>query len=168
MSPKVQLLLSFAASAALIGTALAAPVAEGGQKFSMVLTDEAEVPGPGDPNASGTANIIINPGQSRVCWEITTSGVNPEYSVVAGSGAHIHRGDATVFGDVVVPLALTLNGTNTGCTPVSRALIEEIRKNPSQFYVNVHWADLDPTDGTLTSYAAGALRAQLKKNQLIR
>lgn len=167
MTPKAQLLLAFGASAALIGTAtLAEPVAQGGQKFSMILTDEAEVPGPGDPNASGFANIIINPGQARVCWEITTSGVDPGYSVAAGSGAHIHRGDATVFGPIVVHLALTLNGTNTGCVDVPRALIEEIRKNPSQFYVNVHWSD-QTAPITLTSYAAGALRAQLRKNQLM-
>lgn len=166
MTPKAQLLLAFGASAALFGTALAEPVAQGGQKFSMILTDEAEVPGPGDPDASGFANIIINPGQARVCWEITTSGVNPGYSVAAGSGAHIHRGDATVAGPIVVHLALTLNGTNTGCVDVARPLIEEIRKNPAQFYVNVHWSD-QTAPITLTSYAAGALRAQLTKNQLM-
>jgi hypothetical protein len=164
MRPKAQLAFTLLGSAALIGTAVgAAPVLEGGQKFSMTLTDEAEVPGPGDPNASGTADITINPGQRRVCWEITTSGVNPAYVIAAGSGAHIHEGDATVAGDVVVPLALTLNGTNTGCTTVSRELIDEIRKSPDQFYVNVHWRH--PTD-PLQNFSAGALRAQLSKAPL--
>ena len=166
MTPKSKLVLAFGASAVLIGTALAAPVAEGGQKFSMILTDEAERPTSGDPNASGTANVIINPGQARVCWEITTAGVDPGYSVAAGSGAHIHRGDTTVAGPVVVHLALTLNGTNAGCVDVPRPLVEEIRKNPANFYVNVHWSD-QTAPITLTSYAAGGLRAQLTKNKLM-
>ena len=163
MTPKTKLLLSVGAAMGLIGVVAAAPVAEGGQKFSMVLTDEAEVPGPGDPNASGTADIIINPGQARVCWEITTSGVNPAFVEAAGVGAHIHRGDATVFGPIVVHLGLTLNGTDTGCIDAPRALIEEIRKNPADFYVNVHWRH--PTDPTL-NFSAGALRAQLEKTPL--
>jgi CHRD domain len=166
MMPKPKLLLALVASAAIVGpAALAAPVAEGGQKFSMVLTDEAEVPGPGDPNASGTANVIINPGQARICWEITTANVNPAYTVAAGTGAHIHRGAITAAGPIVVHFAVTLNGTNTGCVDVPRALIEEIRKNPDRFYVNVHWRH--PTDST-QNFSAGALRAQLTKNQLIR
>ena len=167
MRPHKIIRLSVAATVGLTGIAMAAPVAHGGQKFSMILTDEAEVPGPGDPAASGFANIIINPGQSRICWEITTSGVNPGYSIVAGTGAHIHRGSVTSSGPVVVPLSLTLNGTATGCTTVAnRALIEEIRKYPERFYVNLHWADTT-VPITLTSYAAGALRAQIGKNQLM-
>ena len=164
MRPTAKVASLLLGSAALIGTAVgAAPVLEGGQKYSMTLTDEAEVPGPGDPNASGTADITINPGQRRVCWEITTSGVNPAYVITAGTGAHIHRGDATVAGPVVVPLGVTLNGTNTGCATVSRALIDEIRKSPDQFYVNLHWKH--PTDPT-QDFSAGALRAQLDKAPL--
>lgn len=166
MMPKLNLLLVLAASATIVGpAALAAPVLEGGQKFSMVLTDEAEVPGPGDPNASGTANITINPGQGRICWEITTSNVNPAYVVAANTGGHIHRGAITASGPIVVHFAVTLNGTNTGCVDVARSLIEEIRKNPERFYVNVHWRH--PTDPT-QNFSAGALRAQLTKNPLIR
>ena len=163
MSSTAKIALSLLASATLAGSAIAAPVLEGGQKFSMTLTDEAEVPGPGDPNASGTADITVNPGQERICWSITTSGVNPAYVIAAGSGAHIHRGDVTVAGPVVVPLAVTLNGTNTGCTTALRALIEDIRKNPTNFYVNVHWKH--PTDPT-QDFSAGALRSQLTKAPL--
>lgn len=160
MAPKHQLLLSFAASAALIGTALAAPVAEGGQKFTMTLTDEAEVPGPGDANASGTAIIFINPGQERICWEITTDDVNPAYIETAGTGAHIHPGGEGVANPPLVHLSLELNGTATGCTTVSRTVINQILGSPDQFYVNVHWKH--PTDPN-QDFSAGALRAQLDK-----
>jgi hypothetical protein len=160
MTPKAKLLIAIVAATGSIGAALAAPVSEGGQKYSMTLTDEAEIPGPGDPNASGTAILTLNPGQRRVCWEITTDDVNPAYVIAAGSGAHIHRGDVTVAGPVVVPLAVTLNGTNTGCVSAARELIDEIRKSPQDFYVNVHWRH--PTDPA-QDFSAGALRAQLDK-----
>ena len=160
MTAKAQLAFAFLGSAALIGTALAAPVAQGGQKFSMILTDEAEVPGPGDPNATGTAIISINPGQERICWEITTSNVNPAFIETAGTGAHIHPGAAGTANPPIVHLSLELNGTATGCTNVSRTLINQILANPQNYYVNLHWKH--PTDPTL-DFSAGALRAQLTK-----
>lgn len=164
MTPKAQLLLSLAASATMVGTALAQTVMEGGQKFSIVLTDEAEVPGPGDPNATGTADIVINPGQRRVCWEITTANVNPAFEVAAGTGAHIHPGEAGEANPPVIHLAVTLNGTNSNCVTVNdRALLMDIIKNPDEYYVNLHWKH--PTDTTL-NFTAGALRAQLDKAPL--
>lgn len=164
MKPKVQLLRSLAASATMVTPALAQTAMEGGQKFSVVLTDEAEVPGPGDPNATGTADITINPGQQRVCWEITTDDVNPAFVEAAGVGAHIHEGDVTESGPIRVHLGLALNGTDTGCVTVTnRALLMDILKNPEEYYVNVHWRH--PTDTSL-NFSAGALRAQLVKAPL--
>ena len=150
----------------IIGTAsvaVAAPVAHGGQKFSTALTAQAERPHLGDVNASGFANIIINPGQQRICWEITTAGVDAGYTII---GAHIHRAPPTSAGPIVVHVAATANATNANCTTASRALIDEIRKNPANFYVNVHWMDTTAPI-TLPSFAAGAIRGQLAKNQLM-
>ncbi len=170
MAPSMKLAISFLTSASLLAsTASAQLVTEGGRKFNLTLTAAAEPHG-GDVNASGTANLVINPGQKRVCWEITTSGVNPEYSIVAGTGAHIHTGVAGTAGAVVVSLGLVLNGTSTGCTskvsPTGADLTTQqlaaIVSKPQNFYVNLHWADLDPSDGTLPDYSAGALRAQLR------
>jgi hypothetical protein len=143
--------LTLLGSASLITSlAIAAPVANGGKKLTTTLTAAAEVPGPGDPAASGTAKITVNPGQGRVCWEVTTAGVDT--AVFTISGAHIHSALAGQAGPIVVPLTAVANGTSTGCADVASATLDAIRKSPQAFYVNVHWT---PT------YAAGAIRGQL-------
>ncbi len=122
-----------------------------GRPFSTTLTGSAEVPGPGDPDGSGTADLTLNPGLGEVCWTITVTGVAPV------TAAHIHAAPAGVAGSVVVPLFPPLpdaNGVSSGCTTgVDRALILAIIQNPENYYVNVHNAE----------YPAGALRGQLSK-----
>ena len=143
--------------AGLIGalaTAGAAGAGDGGRPLSATpLTGAQEVPGPGDPDASGTADIVLNQGERTVCFELTWA--NIDGTVTA---SHIHRGAAGVAGPIVVPLFVSgsFSGTDaaSGCAEnVSPALIKEIRKNPSAFYVNVH----------STVFPAGAIRGQLSK-----
>ena len=122
--------------------ALASIAADGGRKFTTTLTGAAEVPGPGDPDGSGTATVSLNHGQGEVCWDITVSGVD---TITA---AHIHVGEAGVAGGVVVPLSPT-----SGCISADRDLIKAIIQNPEGYYVNVHNAP----------FPAGALRGQLGK-----
>ena len=140
-----QLNLSLFASAALIGTAIAAPVAEGGKKFTTTLTGAAEVPGPGDSDGTGTASITINPGQSRICYELTVS------NIATANAAHIHSAPVGVAGPVVVPLAAPDDGNSKDCVDVERSLADAIRKAPQGYYVNVHNAE----------FPAGAIRGQL-------
>lgn len=163
---------ALAASAAFAASAASAQlVTQGGIKFSATLSGANEcntsvtptVCGVGDPNATGWADITLNRGQQRVCWEITTANVNPEYTLV---GAHIHLGVAGTNGGVVVPLSATINGTAAGCRSVSRSLIDQIIAAPQNYYVNLHWRDEDPSDGTLTDYSAGAIRGQLSKGRV--
>ena len=118
----------------------------GGRPFTTTLTGAAEIPGPGDPDGSGVANLTLNSGQGQVCYDIAVSDIE---TVTA---AHIHLGDATVAGDVVVPLP-PQNGDLNGCVSADRDLIKTIRQNPEQYYVNVHNAE----------FPAGALRGQLGK-----
>jgi hypothetical protein len=142
---KSQLALSLFASAALIGTAIAAPVPQGGQKFTTTMTGANEVPGPGDPDGTGTARITINPGQSRICYELTVS------NIATATAAHIHSAPVGVAGPVVVPLAAPSDGRSQGCVDVDRSLADAIRKAPQGYYVNVHNAE----------FPAGAIRGQL-------
>ena len=134
--------------ASLVAMVVIAPwasAAEGGRPFTTALTGAAEVPGPGDPDGSGTASLRINPGQEEVCFTLTATDIAPAFA------AHIHVGDATVAGPVVVGLAPPTSGSSTGCVSADRDLLLEILMNPENYYVNVHNAD----------YPAGALRGQL-------
>lgn len=124
--------------------------ADGGRKFTVTLTGAAEVPGPGDPDGSGTAVLRLNPGQGEVCFDITVSNIT-----LPATGAHIHVGTATEFGPVVVGLTPPgTSGSSSGCVSADRDLIKAIIQNPENYYVNVH---------TLPLYAAGAVRGQLSK-----
>jgi CHRD domain len=142
--------------AAALGTvallALGAPAFGEGRPFATTLTGAAEVPGPGDADASGTAFIALNQGQGEVCFDLSWAGIDGTVTA-----AHIHVGAATVAGPVVVGLfAGSLAGTDSasGCiSGVSQALIKAIRQDPGNYYVNVH-------SGV---FPAGAIRGQLAK-----
>lgn len=143
--------------AGLIGVLAAAGAAgagDGGRPLSATpLTGAQESPGPGDPDASGTADVVLNQGARTVCFELTWADVDGTVT-----DSHIHRAPAGVAGPVVVPLFVSRSFAGTdaasGCTEnVSAALIKEIRKSPSGFYVNVH----------SSVFPAGAIRGQLSK-----
>lgn len=145
MTPMHTLATSFAAAAAMIATAALAQPVQGGAKFKTTLTGAAEVPGPGDPDGRGEAEIIINPGKSQICWVLNVRDIEP------ASAAHIHIGLAGIAGDVVLGLSAPTNGDSEGCETVPRSLADAIRKSPASYYVNVHNA----------TYPAGAVRGQL-------
>jgi hypothetical protein len=130
--------------------AMGAPAYGQGRPFSTTLTGAAEVPGPGDPDASGTARITLNQGQGEICFDLSWAGIDGTVTA-----AHIHVGPATEAGPVVVPLfAGSLAGTDSAsaCVAgVSEELIKVIRQNPESYYVNIH-SDVFP---------AGAVRGQL-------
>src|SRR5688572_4399405 len=119
----------------------------GGVEVSTTLTGAAEVPGPGDPDGSGTARITLNVGQGEVCVDLQVS------NIVPATAAHIHIGGPTVAGDVVVTLPPPTTGTATDCVSADRELLQEIVRNPLGYYVNVHNAD----------FPGGAIRGQLTR-----
>jgi hypothetical protein len=141
MSTAARTVAALAASAGLVLGFAAPATAAGGRPFTVDLTGAAEVPGPGDPDGSGTAHVTVNPGTREVCWEIEVSGID---DVLA---AHIHVAPAGVAGPVVVPL----NPYTDGCASVSRELALALLRSPDEYYVNVH----------TVAFPAGALRGQL-------
>lgn len=133
------------AATALVGTSAAA-APPSGRPFELTMTGAEEVPGPGDPDATGTATFRVNPGLEQICYTLEVSDVDG--TVVA---AHIHVAPAGVAGPVVVPLVPPTDGTSSDCADVDRELALAIIKDPEQYYVNVH----------STVFPAGAVRAQL-------
>lgn len=119
---------------------------QGGRPLSATLLGSSEVPGPGDPDGSGTAIVTLNQGQQQVCFRLEVEDIAPAFA------AHIHVGAAGMNGPVVIGLAPPSDGSSTGCvSDVAPDLIRAIRKNPGDYYVNIHNADFPP----------GALRGQL-------
>jgi hypothetical protein len=136
-----------AAAVLVVMLALAAGVVAGGRPFTTSLTGAAEVPGPGDPDGSGTAKLTLNQGQREVCFQISVQ------DIAALTAAHIHEAPAGQAGPIVVDL-FQGNPRPSGCvTGVGRALIKDIRQNPDEYYVNVHNEE----------FPDGAVRGQLSK-----
>ena len=156
MVSRSKIILALSAIAALTGSALAEPDPRGGRKFSTTLSgaNECNAAGTcnlGDPDGSGTADITINVGQQRVCWDITVR------NIAAPTRGHIHKAAAGVAGPIVVgffePDSVDLDSCTSTTNPVDRALLLDILQHPEAYYVNVHTAD----------FPAGAIRGQLSK-----
>ncbi len=102
-----------------------------------------EVPGPGDPDGLGVAEVTLDPVDGTACVVWTVRDIEP------AAMAHIHTGAADVSGPVAVPLAIPPAG---GCTFGHHpTLLQAIIDDPSAYYVNVHTA----------SFPDGAIRGQL-------
>lgn len=117
------------------------PVTAFAQSYSVLLTGAAEVPGPGDTDGVGFGVVTIDGTTLR--YSIWTQNIG------APTAAHIHAGVAGVPGDVLVPL--NANTLTNGSTTITTAIANQIKANPSGFYVNVHNGE----------FPNGAMRGQL-------
>jgi len=135
-----------AADAGLDGRQPTQSYGAGGHDLIARLSGEKEVPGPGDPNGRGRAEITLHRAQRKVCAEVTYRRIGDPIA------AHIHRGGPRVSGDVVVDLSGAVTGGRECATGVRRALIRRIAQHPRRFYFNVH----------TQRYEAGAIRGQLR------
>jgi CHRD domain len=107
------------------------------------LSGAEEAPGPGDPDGSGSATIIVIPPDT-ICYVLTAEGIQP------ARAAHIHEGEPGVAGPIVQELAPPTFGASGGCIE-NPELVSDLQENPDDYYVNVHNAE----------YPAGAIRGQL-------
>ena len=135
--------LALAAGLGVAGCETVADTVEEGETASM--TGSQEVPGPGDPDGSGTAEVTVVNASDSVCYELNVHNIAP------ATAAHIHRGAPGVAGPPVVTLEAPTDGTSDGCIVTPTDLAAEIEANPAAFYVNVHNAE----------YPDGAIRGQL-------
>lgn len=144
--------------AATAGLALLMPVTAASAAVTTLEAalsgGDAEVPDPGDPDGSGGAQIKINVRKEKVCFTLVVLDIT-----LPTAAAHIHEGAAGVAGDIVVGLKApeeignTGIGLATGCVRnQARPLLRDIKRNPDQYYVNVHTSD----------FPGGAVRGQLE------
>lgn len=133
------------------------------------LTGEAEVPGPGDPDGSGSARVEVKPQHGAVCFQLRWEDID------APTAAHIHFGPPDVAGPIVVTFFMTSASPDqpptlpetitgvSGCTEEvalpegapfdsATALLRNIKRHPRQYYVNIH----------NLAFPAGAIRGQLR------
>lgn len=144
MKTTLSILAAGAAAIALAGCESVAEVTQ--PTYNAHMTGAAEVPGPGDPDGSGHAEVSIADGVDRVCYEIgDVRNIGPV------TAAHIHRGAVGVAGPPVVTLEPPVDGHSKACAEIAGSLGDEIQANPAAFYVNVHTSD----------YPNGAIRGQL-------
>jgi hypothetical protein len=118
------------------------------------LSGANEIPA-ADPDGTGMAKVRINDDAGTVCFTLKWNDIG------APTMAHIHDGNSTENGPIVVtlfdnagaPLPATID-TVKGCEEgLDPALLDDIQKNPREFYVNIH----------NTEFPGGAIRGQLKK-----
>ena len=115
--------------------------------LAATLTGVQEVPGPGDPDATGTAEVHVDARESRLCWNLYVRQTD------TATAAHIHPGGAGTAGPPVVTLTTPgPDGHSEGCLAVDQMLARRLAFQAHEFYVNVHTA----------AFPNGAARGQLR------
>ena len=147
--------LIYALTALMAAAALIPALAIAGKntiELTAELKGNEEVPGPGDPNGKGDAQIFLKAKKEKVCFNLEIAKLDP---VMAG---HIHKGAEGVAGKIKVTLFETEiagDGAYEGCVKnVKKKLIKKMADVPEKFYVNLHTAE----------YPDGAIRGQLALN----
>ena len=146
----------------LLSLLIVVPVSAAPTTFTTGLRGVQEVPGPGDPDGTGTARITIDPALAsglQLCYDLSVSNIT-----LPAAAAHIHEGPIGVAGPVVVTLGTpNASGVAVGCAAdgdfnlansgdaTIAALLADIVANPGRYYVNVHTTD----------FPGGAVRGQL-------
>lgn len=119
------------------------PPTTGMKAFSIDLSGDAAVPGPGA--GSGSAFVIVHPNKGTVCYSLDVAGISRP------TGAHIHEGAAGVAGSPVLDFGVQTRGLGGCVTNVDANLAKRLADDPTKFYVNVHNEE----------FPQGALRGQL-------
>lgn len=137
---------------ALALAALVTPAGAGDVGSYTVEMDGAnEVPGPGDPDGSGSATIVLGTVTNQVCVdELTLSNIDDPIAM------HIHAGAAGVAGGIVVNLTDALDSLPF-CTDVTEDVMRELITRPECYYLNVHTEE----------YPDGAIRGQLVDGECV-
>jgi hypothetical protein len=153
----IRVIAAFAAgslAALAVGVAIGAQSETSQSRFRAgfgVLTGGQEVgndgqTGAGDRNGRGSFSGIFD--GDTLCYGLTVANIGKPVA------AHIHEAPRGESGDVVVTLRQPRTGdpgASHQCVEVDSAVADDIRANPSGFYVNVH----------NEAFPSGAVRGQI-------
>lgn len=116
------------------------------RRLQSELSGGEEIPGPGDPDGEGETRVKIKINQSELCVDLKVENIDQ------ATAAHIHHAPAGSAGAVVISLPIPdEEGEAKGCISVHNNLLEAIKENPRDYYINVH----------NHPYPNGAIRGQL-------
>ena len=118
------------------------------RRLQSELSGGEEIPGPGDPDGTGDARVKIKLNQSELCVDMEVENIDQ------ATATHIHHAPAGSAGAVVISLPIPdEEGEAKGCISVNNNLLEAIKENPQDYYINVH----------NNPYPNGAIRGQLSR-----
>jgi hypothetical protein len=115
------------------------------RNFVATMTGGNERPNPINPAGNGTATFTIDDAETTISYTLSVASMTSNVTA-----SHIHLGNASVSGSIIVPLATptsatsTVNGTITAASTLQLgltlpSLIALMRT--SDVYVNVHTAN---------------------------
>jgi CHRD domain-containing protein len=125
------------------------PARARGESFAVTLRPSSEVPGFGDPRGSGFGLLTFN--GTTISYKLFVDGIpSPTLGYIQSGGEGTSGPPLVSFGFAgsVMPFD---GGVATGTVATTQANLDQIRANPSGFYVNVLTAE----------HPGGALRGQL-------
>lgn len=115
--------------------------------LSASMTGAAEVPGPGDPDGTGSAVVAVDMTANQACVWFSFTAIDTPVA------AHIHSGAVGVSGPVVLPLPTPSAAISASCGTAAPAVVSAIAASPSSHYLNVHTGP----------FPGGALRGNLSQ-----
>lgn len=116
-------------------------------EFTVTMSGANERPNPVNPAGSGTATFTLDEAGTTLTYSISVEDMTSNITA-----SHIHLGNASVSGSVIVPLTTPVNdgtvtGTITSTTALNLGLSFEsllaLMRN-GDTYVNVHTANNPP------------------------
>ena len=115
------------------------------------LSGAAVVPGPGDPDATGTFELRLIREKKKVCFIASHNQLAPDNPDLG----HVHRAPEGAEGPVVITLFEGIPGQKSSalgeCAKAKPRVLDALAKHPERYYVDLH----------TPLYPGGALRGQL-------
>lgn len=116
------------------------------KELTAVLSGGEIVPGPGPERGSGSAIVVTDADEGRLCYELFYEGISDP------TAAAVRQAPAGRNGPVVVDFGIKERGDKNCVTGVDEAVLERIAANPAGHYVLI----------STNEYPDGAIRGQLE------